>query len=78
MLNNKFNRLHERCLQVTYSDNTSYFKELSETDNPVSVYHPNTQVPATELYKTMNRNSPGFMEAVFPFNENQLRSVHDL
>ena len=65
-LNNKINKLHERCLRIVYSDNTSSFEELLETDNSVSVHHRNIQVLATELYKIVNGLSP----EVFPFNEN--------
>ena len=53
-LNNKINKLHERCLRIVYSDNTSSFEELLETDNSVSVHHRNIQVLATELYKIVN------------------------
>ena len=53
-LNNKINRLHERCLCIIYNDNTSYFTELLESDNSVSVHHRNIQVLATELYKVVN------------------------
>ena len=38
-LNNKINKLLERCLQIVYGDNTSSFAELLETDNSVSVHH---------------------------------------
>ena len=69
-LNNKINKLHERCLRIVYSDNTSSFEELLETDNSVSVYHENIQVLATELYKIVKELSPEIMKEVFPFNEN--------
>ena len=71
MLSNKFNRF-------SYFKRRSYFKELSETDNSISLYHRNIQVLATELYKIVNRNSPEIMEEIFPFNENHFRSVHAL
>ena len=32
-LNNKINRLDERCLPMIYNDKTSTFKELLEKDN---------------------------------------------
>ena len=57
-LNNKINRLHERCLHIIYNDNTSSFTDLLEIDNPVSVHHRNIQVLATELYKFVNGLSP--------------------
>ena len=43
-LNNKINRLHERCLRIIYNDNTSSFTDLLEIDNSVSVHHRNIQV----------------------------------
>ena len=69
-LNNKINKLHERCLRIVYSDNTSSFEELLETDNSVSVHHRNIQVLATELYKIVNGLSPEIMKEVLTFNDN--------
>ena len=69
-LNNKFNKLHERCLRIVYSGNRSSFDELLETDNSISVHHWNIQVLATELYKIVNVLSPEIMKEVFPFNGN--------
>ena len=47
-LNNKINRLHERCLRKIYDDNTSSFTDLLEIDNSVSVHHRNIQVLPAE------------------------------
>ena len=69
-LNNNINKLHERCLRIVYSDNTSSFDGLLETDKSVSVYHRNIQVLATELYKIVNVLLPEIMKEVLPFNEN--------
>ena len=41
-----------------YSDNTSSFEEILETDNSVSVQYRNIQVLATEMYKIVNGLSP--------------------
>ena len=49
-LNKKINKLHERCLRIIYSDITSSFEELLETD---------IQVSATELHKIVNGLSKG-------------------
>ena len=57
-------------LRIVYSDNTSSFDELLETDNSVSVHHGIIQILATELYKVVNLLSPEIMKEVFPFNEN--------
>ena len=53
-VNNKINKLHERCLQITYSDNISSFEEILKNDKSVSVRHQNIQVLATELSKIVN------------------------
>ena len=69
-LNKKINKLHECCLRIVYSDNTSSFEELLENDNSVSVFQRNTHVLATELYKIVNGLSPEIMKEFFTFNEN--------
>ena len=69
-LNSTINKQHERCLRIVYSDSTSSFKKLLETDNSVSVHHRNIHVFSTELYKIVNELSPEIMKEVFPFNEN--------
>ena len=69
-LNNKINKLHYRCLRIVYSDNTSFFEELLETDKSVSVHHLNLQVLLTELCEIVNGLSREIMKKAFPFNEN--------
>ena len=48
-LNNKINRLHERCLRIIYNDKTSTFKELLEKDNSVTIHYRNIPALATEM-----------------------------
>ena len=60
-LNNKINRLHERCLCIIYKDKTSTLKELLEKDNSVSIHYRNIQVHAIEIYKVANGMSPEIM-----------------
>ena len=69
-LNNKINKLHERCLRIVYNNNTSTYEELLETNNSVSVHFRNVQALAIELYKVVNGFSPDIMKDVFPLNEN--------
>ena len=69
-LNNKINKLHERCLRIVYNNNTSTCEELLEADNSVSVYFRNVQALAIELYKVLNGFSPDIMKDVFPLNAN--------
>ena len=42
-LNHKINRLHERCLQIIYSDKKSSFDELLDKDESISIHHQNMQ-----------------------------------
>ena len=55
---------------MNYSDNTSSYEELLETDNSVSVHYRNIQVLEIKLYKIVNGLSPEITKAVFLFNEN--------
>ena len=66
-LNNKVNRLHERCLRIIYNDNVSTFEELLSKDNSVSVHHNN--IHAIEMYKMANGISPEIMNEVFKLRE---------
>ena len=68
--NNKINKLHERCLQTVYNNNTSTYEELLKTDNSVSVHFRNVQALTIELYKVVNGFSPDTMKDVFPLSEN--------
>ena len=56
--NNKINRLHERCLQIVYSDKLSSFNGLFEKDGSVSIHLRNIQILANEMYKLINNLSP--------------------
>ena len=64
-LNNKINRLHERCLRVIYNDKLSNFEELLQKDHSVSIHHNNAHVLAIEMYKAVNGISPEIMNEVF-------------
>ena len=64
-LNNKINRLHERCLRIIYNDKTSTFKELLEKDKSLSIHCRNIQVLATEMYKVVSEMAPAIMNETF-------------
>ena len=68
-LNNKINRLHERCLRIIYNDKTSTFNELLEKDNSVSINCRNIQAKATEVFKVANGMSPIIMNKIFQLRE---------
>ena len=64
-LNNKINRLHERCLRMIYNDKISNFEELLNKDNSVSIHHNNIHALAIEMYKVADDMSPDLMNEVF-------------
>ena len=64
-MNNKINRLHEKCLRLIYSDNTLSFQELLKRDGSVTIHQRNIQTLAIELYKVKNGLSPKIMNELF-------------
>ena len=50
-MNNKTNRLHERCLRIIYNDKTSSFMNLLAKDGSATIHTRNLQVLATEMFK---------------------------
>ena len=77
-LNNKTNKLHERCLRIVYSNNTSSYEDFLETDNSVSIHTQNLQSLAIELYKIVNGFSPDIMKDVIPFNTNSSYNIRNI
>ena len=61
----KINRLHERCLQIIYSDKQSLFETLLEKDGSVSIHNRNLQILATRMYKIKNDLSPLIVTELF-------------
>ena len=49
-LNNKINRLNERCLRIIYNDKHSNFEKLLNEDNSVSTHYKNIHALAIRLY----------------------------
>ena len=76
--NNKINRLHERCLRVTYNDGLSSFEELLERDNSVSVHNRNIQRLAIKLYKVLNGIYSDIMKDVFPLRTSSVSGADTL
>ena len=64
-LNNKINRIHERCLRIISNDKLSTFEEILINDNSVSEQFNNIQAMAIELYKVVNGISLEIMNEVF-------------
>ena len=68
-VNNKTNRLHERCLHIIYNDKRSTFEELLAKDNPSSVNHNKIYTLAIEMYKVANAISPEIINEVCKLSE---------
>ena len=73
-LNNKINRLHERCLRIIYNDKHSNFEELLVKGNSVSMHQNNIHTLAIEMYKVANGMSPETMNDIFKLREHRLQS----
>ena len=69
-LNNKINRLHERCLRIIYDDKLSNFDERLHKDNSASIHRNNTHALAIEMHKVVNGTSPEIMNKVFKQRNN--------
>ena len=68
-LNNKINRLHERCLRIVQIDKRYTFNELLEKDNSVSIHYRNIQALAIDMFKVANGMSPVIMNEIFQLRE---------
>ena len=74
-MNNKINRLHERCLRIAHSDETSSFEKLLGKDGSVTIHTRNLQTFATEMFKVYKNLSPAIIADLFHVRQNNLR--HD-
>ena len=64
-VNNKINRLHERCLRIVYSDSMSSFEDLLHKDSSVSVHVKNIKTLAIEMFKVSNKLTIPLMNEIF-------------
>ena len=64
-MNNKINRLHERCMRLVYGDKTSSFEEPLEQGKSVSIHTRNLQILATEMFKVYQSMSPPIFGELF-------------
>ena len=69
-LNNKINRLHERCLRLICNDRNSsdILLELLDKHNSLPIHQKNLQKLAIEIFKTYTRMTPQIINKVFPRN----------
>ena len=68
-LNNRINKLHERCLRVVYRDFNSSFEQLLSKDNSFTIHKRNIQNLAIELFKVKMGLAPKFMNDIFIVKE---------
>ena len=64
-MNNKINRLYERCLCIAFSDKTSSFEKLLEKDGSVTIHTRNLQTLATEMFKVYKNLLPAIIADLF-------------
>ena len=64
-LNNKINRLHERCLGIVYKDKKSTYENLLGRDRSVSVRVRNLQILAIEMFKLHSDFVPPIFKELF-------------
>ena len=69
-LNNKINRLHERCLRIIYNDKRSNIEELLVKVNSVSIHQNNIHSLTIEMYREVNGISPETTTDVFQKRNN--------
>ena len=69
-INNKINRLHERCLRIVYNDNKSSFQELLDKDKGVTIHIKNVRALAIEMFKVSNNYSNSLMSEIFDKRNN--------
>ena len=71
IINDKINRLHERCLRLLYGDKSSSFEKILEQDKSVTVHIRNLQILATEMFKVYrNISAPIFSEIIYRRDKN--------
>ena len=65
VINNKINRLHERCFRLLHGDKSSSFEKLLEQDESVAIHARNLQILATEMLKVYSNISPPIFSEIF-------------
>ena len=76
-MNNKINRLHERCLRIVHSDKTSSFQKLLEKDGSATRHTRNLQFLATEMFKVYKNLSPPIIADLFHVRQNNYNLRYD-
>ena len=74
-MNNKMNRLHERCLRIAYRQDI-IFKKLLEKGGSVTVHTRDVQTLATEMFKVYKNLSPAIIADLFHVRQNNYNFRH--
>ena len=64
-VNNRINRLHERCLRIVYNDSVSAFEDLLDKDRSVLVHVKYIKTLAIEMFKLSNKLTFPLMNEIF-------------
>ena len=64
-VNNKINRLHERCRGTVYSDSETSFEDLLDKERSVSVHVKNIKILVIEMFKVSNKLTVPLMNEIF-------------
>ena len=70
-LNNKINRLDERCLRLVYNNKQFRIEELLDQDSSFSVHHRNIQMLSNEMCKAKNGSPPEITNKIFQLREDK-------
>ena len=79
--NREINMRHDRCLRIIYNNKQSYFLELLNKENSVSIHIRNIQRFAIEMLRFCNGLSPPLMNNTFKLraeNPYNLRHVSEI
>ena len=68
-LNNKINRLDERCLRIVFSDKKSNFEKFLERDGSVFIHHHNIRFLEIKMFKVFKCISPQIVKEIFQFTD---------
>ena len=63
-MNNKINRIHERCLRIIYNDKKPSWADLLAKDRSVTMHTRRLQVLATEMFKIHKNMSTDLMQGL--------------
>ena len=63
--NKEINRIHKRALRILFNDYEASFEELLQRNNEQTVHTKNLHKLMTEVYKSLNCQSPAFMQDLF-------------